>query len=196
MAQFLENFAPRGDYAGFDLPINGRKVVALGECEGVSPPLGDVPLQLLLCNDVLLVTATGKDDKHVLVRPPFPRAQLSILELDDYWEDDIMALADSSAPGTINYTTPLHIRFASHQEKNTWSDLLHDMTGVTATSSLMGPRFLTTQKRSAHELAVLLGIADPNAKYGAAELAEEFNKVPLVCLLAGQREKEHRQPSL
>ena len=145
------------------------------------PPLSEVPLQLLLCNDVLLVTATGADGKHVLVRPPFPRQSLRVTEHAEIWEEDIMELDDTQGKhGNINHDSPLLLAFASDTENNLWMQLLRSKEGTMPTEQLTGARIITSGQRTAHELAVLLEIADPNAKYGTSELEKEYDVIPKV----------------
>lgn len=161
--------------------VNGRRVLALGEASGVRAPLLEAPLQLLLCNDVLLVTATGADGKHVLVRPPFPRGTISVAEHPDHWEDDVMEISDTqSSHGNVNCELPLAVAFASQSELVLWLQLLRNQSKVVETNQLTGARLMTGSARSSHELAVLLGVPDSSAKYGISELEKEYASVPKV----------------
>lgn len=181
VAAYLRNFSPRGDYAHFDLGMAGRRVVALGEAEGVLPPLQDAPIQLLLCNDVLLLTATGTDNKHVLLRPPLERRNLVAVHRHEHWEDEVIEFGEP-LPGQdfIDTRSSVLVRFASSLECSTWMELLQDTRHAVATSALDGPRMLADGPRNEHDLAMLLEVPDPFIRTGVSQLEQDFAKVPPV----------------
>ena len=152
----------------------GRRVVALGHASWIyDKQLLEVPVQLLLCNDLLAV-AVLKDGRGQLAIRPLSALDLEVSELKEHWEEDLLHV---STPDQGELT----LSFASSVELSRWHKLLTDKKRLCPSSELHGASLLKRTPRSKMELAELLQQGNPYETDGRALIERSFKSVAKVC---------------
>jgi hypothetical protein len=136
----------------------------------------EVPVQLLLCNDILVV-AILKDGRSRLAVMPLPTATLEVLAVNDHWEDDLLHVASPDGGD-------LTLSFPSTVELSRWKQLFADRSRFCLSSELQGPSILKRTPRTKLEMAVLLQQGNPYEPGGRSLIGSSFNSVSKVgCVM-------------
>eukprot|EP00056_Hartaetosiga_gracilis_P012160 m.191789 g.191789 ORF g.191789 m.191789 type:complete len:156 (-) comp13647_c2_seq9:9097-9564(-) len=137
-----------------------------------SPPFKDIPVHLVLCSDVFLMTTTIQGLSFPVIAP-FPRLDIYCDAMEGHWEDELLRVWYSKRE--------VIIAFGSACEKSYWRDLLSSDVGYADPSQIAGgPKMISRKKRTISELCFLLDVPNPFTAQGEADILQDYQKIPKV----------------
>jgi hypothetical protein len=176
-AQFAHSLVVPSSHQGFDFGTNGRKFLRLGHfsllqsMEGPRPEACDA--SLAVCNDILvIVRVLPNEGGYEMLTSPVDRSQLSAKDVQHSWDEPIFTITAGDRSWTLEAD--------SDAVKREWVQYVNERLQLVQTAALRGPRMIALKPDSREELAMMLGLPDPNIPTNVEELKGEWAVIPKV----------------